>query len=437
MVIAREPVVVIGSGHAGIQVASSLRENGYDGPVVVIGDEDRLPYHRPPLSKTFVTAADAELQPLCSPNFWTAHAIELRTGAMATEIDPHRRRVHLASGAAIPFGHLVLATGSRHGKLTVPGAELDGVLTLRTAEEAIELRHRLAGAEHVAVVGGGFIGMEFAAAAGLSGADVTQFISGARAMPRATTPAVAHYLQESQRRRGVRVKVGTSVSAIHGTAKHGVTGVLTADGNRYPADLVVVGVGAQPNTELAATAGLAVSYNGYHGVVVDEHLTTSHPQISAVGDCARFPNENGYVRLESVQNAVDQARFVAERLVHGRSHPYKRVPWFWSDQGGVKLQIAGLTAEADRTVVRGNRGDGKFSVFGFSDGRLVSVESINKPGDHMASRRILGSDRTLTEAQAADTTFSLKLSVTRAHGVGVERRPRLTSPPSTRSEGQP
>lgn len=437
MVTAREAVVVVGSGHAGIQVASSLRDNDYDGPIVVIGDEDQLPYHRPPLSKTFVTAANPELEPLCSPDFCASHAVELRTGVVATEIDPGRRLIHLASGATIPFGHLVLATGSRHRKLTVPGADLDGVLTLRTAGEAVELRERLASAKRVAVIGGGFIGMEFAAAAALNGADVTQFISGPRVMARAVTPRISDYLQDNQRRCGVHVEVGTSVSAIHGTAKQGVTGLLTADGSRYPADLVVVGVGAQPNTELAATAGLTVSYNGYGGIVVDEYLRTSHPDISAIGDCARFPSESGYMRLESVQNAVDQARFVAERVVHGRPGRYKRVPWFWSDQGRVKLQIAGLTAKAERTVLRGHRENEKFSVFGFASGRLVSVESINKPGDHLAARRILGGDGSLTEAEAADTAFSLKSSITRANDVRAARRQQLTSTPSSRRKGQP
>ena len=418
MVTTRAPIVVIGAGHAGVQVAVALRDNGYDDPIVVIGDEEQQPYHRPPLSKTFVTAADPELQPLSSQNFYKTHAIDLRTGVAATEIDPGRRRVHLASGATIAFEHLVLATGSRSRSLLTPGAHLDGVLTLRTAQDAVELRERLGSAERVVVIGGGFIATEFAAAAALCGADITMLVSAPRVMARTVTDTISEHLQDNQTQCGVQVRPRTVISAVHGSARRGVTEVLTASGARCPADLVVAAIGARPNIGLAAEAGLTVSCNGYEGLLVDEYLTTSHPDISAVGDCARFPSGKGHIRLESVQNAVDQARFVAERLVYGRTSPYKRVPWFWSDQGSVKLQIAGLTGEADTTVLRGDRECGRYSVFGFSRGRLVCVESINKPGDHLAARRILGSDISLTEGEAADTAFPLKSSVMRANAAG-------------------
>jgi 3-phenylpropionate/trans-cinnamate dioxygenase ferredoxin reductase subunit len=415
MVTTRAPIVVIGAGHAGVQVAVALRDNGYDDPIVLISDEKQQPYHRPPLSKTFVTAADPELQPLCGQNYYNTHAIDLLTGVAVTAVDPGRRCVHLASGTTIEFEHLVLATGSRSRALPTPGADLDGVLTLRTAQEAVELRERLASAERIVVIGGGFIAMEFAAAAALKGGDVAMLEAAPRVMARSVTPGVSDCLQDNQNRCGVRVRTSTVVSAIQGSMGRGATEVLTASGGRYPADLVVAAVGARPNIELAVEAGLTVSYNGYEGVLVDEFLTTSHPDISAIGDCARFPSDNGHIRLESVQNAVDQARFVAERLVFGRKSPYRRVPWFWSDQGHAKLQIAGLTSEADTTVLRGDRECGRYSVFGFSRGRLVCVESINKPGDHLAARRILGADINLTEAEAADTALSLKSYVLRAN----------------------
>jgi 3-phenylpropionate/trans-cinnamate dioxygenase ferredoxin reductase subunit len=406
----RHPVVIVGAGHAGVQVAASLREEGYDGPIKLIGDEPDPPYHRPPLSKSFVTGADAELDPLRGAQFYSNHSIDLLTETAVVEIDPPSQRIHLDTGEMLPFSHLVLAVGSCNRPLPVPGADLDGVLSLRTANDARMMRQRLGEARHAVVIGGGFIGMEFAAAVAKAGVDVVLLEAAPRTMTRAVTPHVSRYLEHNQRACGVQIELNAGVSGIAG--RNGkATAVLTADGRRVPADVVLIGVGAKANTALASAAGLEVATGVCDGIIVDDEFRTSHADISAIGDCARFPAGGHMMRLESVQNAVDQARHVAVRLAGRPAPSYERVPWFWSDQGLVKLQIAGLCADADRIVVRGEPESRKFSVIGLVGDRVVSVESLNKPGDHMAARKLLAANATLSEAEAADTTFPLKAAL--------------------------
>jgi 3-phenylpropionate/trans-cinnamate dioxygenase ferredoxin reductase subunit len=402
-------VLVLGTGQAGFQVAASLREEKFDGRVVLVGDEPGPPYQRPPLSKAYLTGkADADAVRLRPDRFFAEHRLELRAGERAARIDRAGRRVVLASGDALPYDHLVLALGARNRALPVPGADLDGVVQLRTLGDAEGLRRRLDAAREAVVVGAGFIGLEFAAVAAARGVPVTVVEAADRPMARSLSAAMSAFFRGAHERQGVRFVFGATVVRVLGDGGGRAAGVETADGRRFPADLVLVGIGVVPNAELAAEAGLAVA----DGVVVDERLATSDPAVSAIGDCARHPCRfaaagAGPVRIESVQNAVDQARCVAARIA-GRAAPYGAVPWFWSDQGALKLQIAGLAAPHERAVARGDPARGAFSVFCFRGGRLAGVESVNRPLDHVLARKLLANGTDLAPEQAADPGFDLK-----------------------------
>ena len=398
-------VVIAGAGQGGFQVAASLRKEGYDGPVALVGDEPGLPYQRPPLSKDYMTGAASAEKVLLRPEaFYAKQAIELRPGERLERIDRTARRVELGSGRTLHYEHLVLALGARPRPLPVPGGELAGVHLLRTLADAQVLRERLEQVERVVVVGAGFIGLEFAAAARTHGLDVTVVEALDRAMARVVSPEISVYFQRLHERAGTPLLLSAAVERLEGDGGR-VTAVRTADGRRLPAELVVVGVGVVPNTAPAQAAGLDVE----DGIVVDELLRTSDPRISAIGDCAAYPSchTGRRVRLESVQNSVDHGRCVAARIA-GRAAPYTSVPWFWSDQHGCKLQIAGLTAGRDHAVVRGDVHGGAFSVLCFREGVLVGVESVNRPADHMAARKLLAQAPDLAPSRAAEPTFELK-----------------------------
>ena len=398
-------VVIVGSGQAGLQVAVSLRQEGFDGRVVLVGDEPGLPYQRPPLSKAYMTGDADEARLRLRPQaFFTDHTVELLAPERVTAIHRAGRSVALASGRHLAYDHLVLALGARHRPLPVPGADLDGVRYLRTLPHARALRERLADARHVVIVGAGFIGLEFAAVAAAKGVGVVVLEASGRVMGRSVSTVMSEFFTGQHRRQGSVVELGASVARLIGEGGRVVAAETTA-GRGVPADLVLVGIGVVPDVELAEAAGLAVS----NGIVVDESLGTGDPAISAVGDCAAFPTRFavGPVRLESVQNAVDHGRCVAARLA-GRPFGYDSVPWFWSDQGKLKLQIAGITTGHETTVVRGDPDAGRFSVFCFHRDRLLGVESVNRPGDHMAARRLLVGEAGLTPEQAADESFDLK-----------------------------
>jgi 3-phenylpropionate/trans-cinnamate dioxygenase ferredoxin reductase subunit len=381
-------VVIVGAGQAGFQAAASLREAGFDGRVVLIGEEPCLPYQRPPLSKSFLAGmADLETLWFRPRAYYDRHNIELLEGQRATRIDRARRTVVRASAPAVPYDHLVLATGASARALPVPGADLDGVLPLRTLIDAQLLVRRLGTARHAVVIGGGFIGLEFAAVAGSLGVEVTVIEALPRLMARAVSSEISQFYVDEHAGWGGRILLGSGVARITGDASGCVTGVETYDGQHHPADIVLVAIGVRPNVELAAECGLAVD----NGIVVDEYLLTHDARISAIGDCTNFPSQfaDVPVRLESVQNAADQARCLAARLT-GKPAPYRSVPWFWSDQRDLKLQMAGLTMGHDRTVLRGNAAARSFSVLCFKQGKLLGVESVNRPSDHMAVRRLFG-----------------------------------------------
>ena len=398
-------VAIIGAGQAGFQAAASLRDSGFAGRVLLIGDEPVLPYQRPPLSKSYLAGQsgvdDLWLRPA---EFYAKQQIDLVYGDPVTAIDRGQRRLYLASGTKFSWDNLVLATGAGCRPLAVPGAELDGVLTLRTLADADALRQRLDEAREVVVVGAGFIGLEFAAVALARGTMVHIIEVTRQPMGRVVSEPVSRFFTEAHIGWGAEVALGTGITRILGAGGR-VAGVETTDGRRIPADLVLICIGVIPNAQLARDAGLAVD----DGIVVDEYLMTSDPAISAIGDCANFPTPFalGRVRLESVQNAVDQGRCVADRLA-GRPVPYQKVPWFWSDQGDLKLQIAGITIGRDTSVLRGDPVDRNFSVFCFRGERLIGVESVNRTADHVVARRLLAGDPALSPEQAADEGFDLR-----------------------------
>jgi len=326
------------------------------------------------------------------------------TGDKAVAIDRAARRVTLASGRTLAYDHLVLATGAQNRKLPVPGAEADGVLYLRTLVDADAIKARFHSAQKIVVAGAGFIGLELAAVASKFGKEVTVVEALARCMSRAVTPVVSQFFAEAHAAWGNRLMLEARIAGIE-TAGGRVTGVSTADGRTIPADLVLVGIGIVPETGLAAAAGLTLD----NGIAVDGRLVTSDPAISAVGDCASFPDaaSGRRIRLESVQNAVDQGRCVAARLT-GKAADYAAIPWFWSDQRELKLQMVGLTAGCERTVVRGDLAARAFSVFCFTGDRLIGIESVNRAADHMFGRRLLGAGQSIAPEEAADPAFDFK-----------------------------
>lgn len=403
--MAQPGVIIVGSGQGGFQVAASLRDEGYEGAITLVGEEPGLPYQRPPLSKAFLAGkAEPQQIELRPESFYPGRNISLLASERVVGIDRAARRVVLGSGATLAYQHLVLATGARPRELSVPGAGLQGVVPLRSRTDAEAIYSRLQAARRVVVVGAGFIGLEVSIVARAMGHDVHVLEFADRPLKRAVSKETGSFLADAQARRGVQFSFTTGVASLAGTDGK-VTGVVTSGGETILADLVVVGVGVQPNVELAQAASLEVD----DGIVVDTHLLTGDPAISAIGDCARYPVAYSAtsVRLESVQNAVDQARCVAARLA-GKPEPYRKVPWFWSDQGDNRLQIAGVCEAGDAAVVRGDIGAAKFSIFRFCGGRLTAVESINSAADHMAARKLLANGTPVSPGQAAD--LSLKLA---------------------------
>ncbi len=402
--MSRRSIVIIGAGHAGVQAAASLREEGSDDAIILLSSEPDLPYQRPPLSKAFLKGAmDRAGLPLRAEQFYREKQIDLRLGVQATRIDLAGRRVELGAGGAEPFDHLILATGARPRPFTVPGAELDGVLTLRNIADAAAIRERLGPGRRVVVIGAGFIGLEIAATALAVGGEVT-VVEIARPLGRAVSPPTSDFFLDAHQAFGARFRLGVGVNAIEG-AKGAAAAVVLADGERVPADLVIVGVGVLAEDGLARAAGLACD----NGIVVDALLVASDASVSAIGDCAQFPQHSvgQLLRLESVQNATDQARSVARRL-SGKPAPYAALPWFWSDQGDLKLQIAGLSHGVDRWTLRGDPKDRAFAAFGFRAGALAAVETVNRGAEHMAARRIIGGGLPISPEEAADPAFDLR-----------------------------
>lgn len=402
--------VIVGAGQAGFQAAASLREFGYQDPVTLVGEEGRPPYQRPPLSKAYLLGELSDERLLLRPRaFYETRRINLILDDPATEIDRAAARLRLASGASLPFDHLVLALGARNRRLALDGATLDGVLYLRTRDESDAIRARLAAAQRVVVVGAGFIGLEIAAVASKLGKQIHVLEALPRVMSRAVTAPLSEFYARAHREWGTEVLLGARLQRIEGVNGR-VVGIRLADGRRIAADLVLVGIGIAPEVALAEAAGLSVA----DGILVDRQLRTCDPRISAIGDCAAFPDPatGNVIRLESVQNATDQGRSVARRIA-GHPDDYAAVPWFWSDQRDLKLQMVGLTAGCERTVLRGDPATRSFSVFCFRNGRLAGIESVNRAADHMFGRRLLAAGETISPQEAADDDFDFKARLAR------------------------
>ncbi|MGI5414125.1 NAD(P)/FAD-dependent oxidoreductase [Streptomyces chartreusis] len=386
-------VVIVGAGHAGVQAAGSIRAEGFDGTVVLLDEHHGLPYQRPPLSKDYLKGDDPAQRSLLRPqSFFAKNSIDLRLGqdGQVTGVDRGARTLFLASGASLSYDHLVIATGSRNRRLPVPGGDLPSVHQLRTHDDAVGLHGRLRRASKVAVVGGGFVGLEIAASARTLGAQVTVIESLPRLMARSVTEITAAHLADLHRSQGVELLLSTSVTRI--TDRGGKTALITGSGDEIEADLVVVGIGAEAVTDVAELAGVPVD----NGIVVDEFFRTDDPAIYAIGDCASTPRADGQrTRLESVQSAVEHAKAVA-RTICGHPPAAREVPWFWSNQHSAKLQIVGLVGARDAEYVLGEPDQGSFNVLCFAQDRFIGGESVNSPKDHLAMRRLLDRGATLT-----------------------------------------
>jgi 3-phenylpropionate/trans-cinnamate dioxygenase ferredoxin reductase subunit len=398
-------VVIVGGGQAGFQTADSLRQEGYDGPIAILGEEPHAPYQRPPLSKAYLLGeTDRERLKFRPEAIYAERGIDLRTGVRVEAIDRAAKAVTLAGGERLAYGHMVLATGARVRELPVPGADLAGVHSLKTLDDVDAIEAGLAAVERVCVIGAGFIGLEFAAVARKLGKGVTVLEAAPRVMGRVAAPELSEFVTGLHRAHGVEIVCGAQVSELRGEGGR-VAAVACADGRLFDAGLVVVGIGVVPDVALAEAAGLECD----NGIAVDGFCRTSDPDIFAAGDCASFdhPFAGKRIRLESVQNAADQGRIVAAAIA-GTPRLYDSVPWFWSDQYDVKLQMAGLMDGCDETVVRGDPASGKFSLLHFRQGQFRAVDAISKPADYVQGRKLLEAGLSPTPEQARDTGFKLK-----------------------------
>ncbi|MBX3575449.1 MAG: FAD-dependent oxidoreductase [Mesorhizobium sp.] len=395
-------VVVVGGGHAAVELAAALRQKGFGGAIDIVSEEPGLPYQRPPLSKDYMKRPGNPLL-LRPEQFYSSQAITLHSGQRVTSINRAARKVHMEGGSDLSYDHLVLATGARNLKPELSGIDHPDVVELRTLADAERIVARIGSWKRVAIIGGGFIGLEAAGLFAEMGIAVDVVELAPRLMQRAVSPPISDWFLEFHRRKGVRFHMPRRVVSI----RHGadVVRLTLSDRSTIETDAVVLAAGVVPNTSLAVNAGLAVA----NGIVVDAHLATADPSVSAVGDCACFPSSqlSLFVRLESVQNATDQGRTLAARLV-GETRPYTALPWFWSIQGEARLQIAGLSRPGLTEVIRGSQEQGHFSVFLFEGNALRAVESVNAAGDHMVSRRLLERSIPLSPDLAADEVFDLK-----------------------------
>jgi len=401
-----QKVVIIGAGHAGGSAAAFLREYGFAGDITLVGEEAVLPYQRPPLSKAWLKGEADEHHLILRPDVYYANShIDVRLATRAAAIDRANCRVSLPNGEALPYDWLVLATGSKLRRLNVPGAELAGILFLRTTVDADQLKNAIRPGCKLAVIGGGYIGLEVAACAKYLGADVTVIESEARVLSRTSSAGLAEFFQDYHRSKGVRFELSARVNGFVGRDGH-VAGVKLADGRTIDCDAALVGVGARGNDDLARAAGLPCE----DGIVVDDFARTADPKIFAIGDCTRrpLPRYGRSMRLESVPNALEQAKFAAGAIC-GRPPSAAEVPWFWSDQFDLRLQIAGLAVDVAETVIRGDPKQAKFAVFHLAaDGRLQAVEAVNATPEYMTGRLLIGKAKPVDRARLADRGVPIK-----------------------------
>ena len=402
-------IVIVGAGHAGGTVAALLRQYGHAGAVTLIGDEALEPYQRPPLSKAWLKGeADGDSLRLKAPEWYADNGVDLRLSQTVAAIDRAARTVRLSGGDTISYDKLILATGARARRLPIGGADLDGVMALRTAADAEALKTALAPERHrvkrLAVIGGGYVGLEAAASARALGAEVVVLERESRILARVACPVLSRFFQDYHREHGVHFILDAAVKRLIGEDGR-VRGVQLADGSRLDCDAVLVGVGAVPNDELAQAAGLACQ----DGVLVDLAARTSDPAIFAIGDVTRrpMPLYDAVMRLESVPNALEQARQAAAAIT-GRPAPEPETPWFWSDQYDLKLQIAGVPVGCDDMVVRGDPGAPGFALFHMAGDVIRAVEAVNAPGEFLVGRQLIGRRTPVCREQLADRATPMK-----------------------------
>jgi 3-phenylpropionate/trans-cinnamate dioxygenase ferredoxin reductase component len=400
-------IVIVGGGQAGAQAVDTLRREGFSGRLVLVCDEPELPYQRPPLSKKFLSAELAADRLLFRHRtFYEEHRVELMLGVRAVRLDTSQRLVQLSDGQTLTYDRLLLCLGALSRRITCPGADLVGVHYLRNLADVAPLRAAFKPGARAVVIGGGYIGLETAATARKMGCEVTVLEMADRVMNRVVAPCVSQYFAQEHRAHGINLKCDVRVVGVEG--QHRAENVVCADGARYPADVVIVGVGAIANIELAETGGLRCD----NGILVDEYCRTSDPDIYAAGDCTNHPSLRfgRRVRLESVDNAFEQSKAAALNML-GRATVHDRVPWFWSDQFDNKMLIVGLTYDHDAQVVRGDPKSHSFSVCYLRGRELLAVEAINHSKDYMAARKLIAERALMDPVKLADLNIALKEAV--------------------------
>ena len=395
-------VVIVGGGQAGGVAAASLRDQGYGGAITLVAEEPRLPYQRPPLSKNYLAGQmSAEQVQLRPAKFYADKSIEVLTGTRVESIERNGARVHLSDARTLDYAALLLATGARARPIVLPGSTLPGVHYLRRLDDVDAIRAGMAAGKRMVIIGGGYIGLEVAAVAQQAGLSVTVLESAERILGRVTGETIADFMAQVHRQRGVDIQCGVHVKALGGTEQ--VEYVLCAHA-KFSADLVVIGIGVLPNTDLAEAAGLSCD----NGIVVDEYCRTEDPRIYAAGDCSNHPNEllGRRVRLESVQNAMDQARAAASNIC-GTPKVYRELPWFWSNQYDLRLQTAGISQGHDRTLMRGDTAQASFSVLYVRDSVLIAADTVNAPREHLAFRKLIAKGGPQDIERLADASCTL------------------------------
>lgn len=397
--------VIIGASHAAASLVATLRQEGWEGRITLVGDEPHPPYHRPPLSKAYLSGdKDVASLAIRPREYYETQGVELRLGVRAERIDRAAKSVALSDGSTLDYSHLALVTGALPRRISLPGSDLAGVHYLRDTRDVDAIRAGVRAGRSAVIVGGGYIGLETAASLRAAGMQVTVLEAMSRVLQRVTVPEVSGFFTRVHEEEGVTVVTDTTVTAFNGNGA--LAAVTCSDGREFPADLAIVGIGVIPDTALADAAGLEVN----DGIVVNEFAQTSDPCIVAAGDCTRHYNPvyDRWVRLESVQNANEQAR-TAAKTVAGNPVAYHALPWFWSDQYDIKLQIAGLSEGHDELVVRGDISAGRsFTLFYLRGGRLIAADAVNRPKDFMAAKRAVLAGCSPDATALADESVDLK-----------------------------
>lgn len=414
---ASSTAIIIGAGHAGGELAIALRNEGWEGRILLLGEEAHLPYHRPPLSKAYLAGSVEKSSLSIRPQMAYDKAnVEFIGGVRVSRIDRANQRLELADGSQLAYDKLAIATGGRPRPLSVPNAAVAERCAnfhyLRTLDDVEQIRAQLAPGKRLAIVGGGYIGLEVAASAIAQGLQVTVLEALPRVLQRVTAAELSAYYERKHREAGVDIRTGVQVADLEVTGDT-VTAVLCADGSRLAADLVVVGIGLLANTELAAEAGLQVD----NGILVDEHAQTSDPHIYAAGDCTNHPNAllGRRLRLESVPNALEQSRVAAANMAD-KTKTYASVPWFWSDQYELKLKMVGLAEGFERLVLRGDPATDSFSAFYLKGDKVLAADTVNRPQDFIAAKRLVAEGIAVTAEQLADDGRPLKELLPAAQG---------------------